>query len=149
MRSVVASLCAQTSADAGISAFPESDNIFNWVGTITGGAQTVCAARATFCGALFTTGFQCATDGAAIAQVYEGLKFKLTLTFPSDYPFKAPTVRFDTQVFHPNVDTAGNICLDILKDKWSAVHNVRTILLSIQSLLGGECLSLKLFAGPL
>ena len=44
-------LAAQTSADAGISAFPEGDNIFNWVGTIAGGAQTV----------------------------YEGLKFKLTL----------------------------------------------------------------------
>ena len=30
----------------------------------------------------------------------------------------------------------GGICLDILKEKWSAVYNVRTILLSIQSLLG-------------
>jgi ubiquitin-conjugating enzyme E2 C len=34
------------------------------------------------------------------------------------------------------VDTYGNICLDILKDKWSALYDVRTILLSIQSLLG-------------
>ncbi|XP_036137085.1 ubiquitin-conjugating enzyme E2 C-like isoform X2 [Molossus molossus] len=32
--------------------------------------------------------------------------------------------------------THGNICLDILKDKWSALYDVRTILLSIQSLLG-------------
>ena len=24
--------------------------------------------------------------------------------FPADYPFKAPTVRFDTPCFHPNVD---------------------------------------------
>ncbi|XP_027459134.1 ubiquitin-conjugating enzyme E2 C-like isoform X4 [Zalophus californianus] len=31
---------------------------------------------------------------------------------------------------------SGNICLDILKDKWSALYDVRTILLSIQSLLG-------------
>ncbi|XP_012665085.1 ubiquitin-conjugating enzyme E2 C-like isoform X4 [Otolemur garnettii] len=31
---------------------------------------------------------------------------------------------------------SGNICLDILKDKWTAVYDVRTILLSIQSLLG-------------
>jgi ubiquitin-conjugating enzyme E2 C len=73
----------------------------------------------------------------ARAQVYEGLKFKLLLSFPAEYPFKAPAVRFDTPCFHPNVDTHGNICLDILKDKWSPVHNVRTVLLSIQSLLGG------------
>ena len=31
---------------------------------------------------------------------------------------------------------SGNICLDILKEKWSAVYNVQTILLSLQSLLG-------------
>ena len=40
------------------------------------------------------------------------------------------------QVFHPNVDPAGNICLDILKDKWSAAYSVSTVLLSLQSLLG-------------
>jgi ubiquitin-conjugating enzyme E2 C len=27
--------------DAGISAFPDGDNIFQWTGTITGGAGTV------------------------------------------------------------------------------------------------------------
>jgi len=31
----------QTSADAGISAFPDGDNIFSWVGTIEGAAGTV------------------------------------------------------------------------------------------------------------
>ena len=68
--------------------------------------------------------------------MYEGLTYKLSLAFPNDYPFKSPTVKFKTPCFHPNVDQFGNICLDILKEKWSAVYNVRTILLSIQSLLG-------------
>ena len=70
-------------------------------------------------------------------QVYEGLTFKLSLKFPTSYPYEAPQVTFVTPCFHPNVDQYGNICLDILKEKWSAVYNVRTILLSIQSLLGG------------
>merc|ERR1712224_553165 len=52
------------------------------------------------------------------------------------YPYEAPTVKFVTPCFHPNVDTAGNICLDILKDKWSAAFSVRTVLMSLQSLLG-------------
>ena len=62
--------------------------------------------------------------------------YKLSIKFPATYPYTAPTVKFETPCFHPNVDQFGNICLDILKDKWSAVYNVRTVLLSIQSLLG-------------
>jgi ubiquitin-conjugating enzyme E2 C len=94
--------------DNGISAFPDGENIFHWIGIITGANGTV----------------------------YEGLKYKLSIKFANNYPYSAPTVKFETSCFHPNVDQYGNICLDILKDKWSAVYNVRTILLSIQSLLG-------------
>ncbi|XP_018419810.1 PREDICTED: ubiquitin-conjugating enzyme E2 C isoform X2 [Nanorana parkeri] len=68
--------------------------------------------------------------------VYENLRYKLSMEFPSGYPYNAPTVKFITPCFHPNVDSHGNICLDILKDKWSALYDVRTILLSLQSLLG-------------
>ncbi|KAN0053211.1 hypothetical protein ACTA71_009660 [Dictyostelium dimigraforme] len=92
----------------GISAFPDGDNIFNWIGTIQGAKDTV----------------------------YEQMEFKMSLKFPTDYPYKPPTVKFETQCFHPNVDNNGNICLDILKDKWSPVYNVRSLLISIQSLLG-------------
>lgn len=70
-------------------------------------------------------------------QPYEELRYKLSLEFPSGYPYTAPTVRFLTPCYHPNVDTQGNICLDILKEKWSALYDVRTILLSVQSLLAG------------
>ncbi|XP_066230437.1 ubiquitin-conjugating enzyme E2 C-like [Saccopteryx leptura] len=68
--------------------------------------------------------------------VYEDLRYKLFLAFPRGYPYCAPTVKFLTPCSHPNVDTQGNFCLDILKDKWSALYDVRTIVLSIQSLLG-------------
>lgn len=73
-----------------------------------------------------------------VSQVYDGLRYRLALEFPAGYPYQAPRVKFVTSCFHPNVDENGFICLDILKDKWSALYDVRSILLSIQSLLGGN-----------
>lgn len=96
------------SGDPGVTAFPDGDNLFKWIATVVGPKGTV----------------------------YEGLSYKLILEFPSGYPYQAPTVKFQTPCWHPNVDQSGNICLDILKEKWSALYDVRTILLSLQSLLG-------------
>ena len=57
---------------------------------------------------------------------------------PTDYPMEPPKILFRTKIFHPNIDKLGRICMDILKpDKWSPALMIRTVLLSVQSLMSG------------
>lgn len=89
------------------SAGPIGDDLFHWRATILG------------------------PEGSP----YENGIFKLKIDFPADYPFKAPRVVFLTKIYHCNINSAGGICLDILKDQWSPALTVGKVLLSICSLM--------------
>ncbi|XP_032062785.1 ubiquitin-conjugating enzyme E2 R2-like isoform X1 [Aythya fuligula] len=70
------------------------------------------------------------------------------IKFPIDYPYSPPTFRFLTKMWHPNVYENGDVCISILhppvddpqsgelpSERWNPTQNVRTILLSVISLL--------------
>ena len=91
-----------------ISAAPEDDsNVFKWQGTLQG------------------------VDGSP----YEGGVFFLNIQFPNDYPFKPPKINFTTKIYHPNINSKGEICLDILKDSWAPNLTISAVLISLQTLL--------------
>jgi ubiquitin-protein ligase len=66
---------------------------------------------------------------------YEELINIIHIKLLPEYPIKPPILTFKTKIFHPNISQEGIICLDILKDKWTPVYSIRTIILSIISLL--------------
>ncbi|XP_064961937.1 constitutive photomorphogenesis protein 10-like isoform X1 [Musa acuminata AAA Group] len=92
---------------ADCSAGPKGDNLYHWVSTIIGPQGTP----------------------------YEDGIFFLDIVFPCDYPFKPPKVTFKTRIYHCNVDSAGNLNLDILKDGWSPAMTISKVLLAIRSII--------------
>ncbi|KAF4800042.1 Ubiquitin-conjugating enzyme E2 T [Turdus rufiventris] len=65
--------------------------------------------------------------------------FNLEIIVPERYPFEPPKIRFLTPIYHPNIDSAGRICLDVLKlppkGAWRPSLNISTLLTSIQLLM--------------
>ena len=62
---------------------------------------------------------------------WRGGKYKFTVTVDSEYPHKPPKVHCDTPVYHPNIDTEGNVCLNILRADWSSVLGVTPVILGL------------------
>lgn len=110
----------QKSPVEGFTVTCDDDNIFRWTVAIFGPPKTV----------------------------YQGGYFKAQLKFPTNYPYSPPTMRFLSQVWHPNVYENGDLCISILHppvddphsgemacERWNPTQSVRTILLSVISLL--------------
>lgn len=66
---------------------------------------------------------------------YAGGQFRVKLTLPKDFPSNPPKAYFLTKIFHPNVASNGEICVNTLKKDWKPDLGIKHILLTIKCLL--------------
>lgn len=60
---------------------------------------------------------------------YLGGIFKVKLTLGKDFPQTPPKAYFLTKIFHPNVASNGEICVNTLKKDWKPDLGIKHILL--------------------
>ncbi|PSC74632.1 PEROXIN-4 isoform A [Micractinium conductrix] len=105
--------CGKSKEATGIELVPDESNVFQWRALIKGPADTP----------------------------YEGGTFELAISVPEQYPLVAPTVKYQTKIFHPNVHwKTGEICLDILKNAWSPAWTLQSVCQAVLALLSGNLL---------
>mmetsp|Transcript_27596 Transcript_27596/g.33520 ORF Transcript_27596/g.33520 Transcript_27596/m.33520 type:complete len:151 (-) Transcript_27596:332-784(-) len=87
---------------------PNDDNLLHWCAYITGPPSTP----------------------------YAHGTFKLDITFPTQYPFKPPEIKFVTKIYHPNVKTeTGEICTSLISENWGPTLNVRHCIEVLKNIL--------------
>ncbi|KHJ76496.1 ubiquitin--protein ligase, partial [Oesophagostomum dentatum] len=93
----------QTNAPPGCYAAPKSGDLLLWTAVIEGPAGTP----------------------------YEGGTFFCNIHITTRYPLAPPKVEFLTRIYHCNVNAQGDVCLDMLNDKWKPTMSVNTVLMAV------------------
>ncbi len=73
-------------------------------------------------------------NGEKVTHLYS---HKMRVDISKDYPYQKPTVRWQTDIFHPNIvppERGGWVCIKLL-DNWSFSSNLLIFLNGIESLL--------------
>nr|XP_010913731.1 ubiquitin-conjugating enzyme E2 22 [Elaeis guineensis]XP_029118621.1 ubiquitin-conjugating enzyme E2 22 [Elaeis guineensis] len=66
---------------------------------------------------------------------YENGIFRMKLLLSHDFPQSPPKGYFLTKIFHPNIATNGEICVNTLKKDWNPSLGLRHVLLVVRCLL--------------
>ena len=63
--------------------------------------------------------------------LWKGGKYEFKVTVPFGYPHDPPVCHCETPIYHPNIDTDGNVCLNILRADWKPVLGVNPVILGL------------------
>lgn len=63
--------------------------------------------------------------------LWRGARYRFTVNVSSSYPHEAPKCHCETQIYHPNIDMQGNVCLNILRADWKPVLGINAVILGL------------------
>jgi len=66
--------------------------------------------------------------------MYKGGHFTFTFVINQNFPHDPPKVKCKQKIYHPNIDTQGNVCLNILREEWKPVLNLNAVIVGLQFL---------------
>lgn len=66
---------------------------------------------------------------------FAGGVFRMKICLTKEFPASPPKGYFLTKIFHPNVSSSGEICVNTLKQDWNSKLGIRNVLLTIKCLL--------------
>jgi len=66
--------------------------------------------------------------------MYKGGTFRFSFSISDNYPHEAPKIRCLNKIYHPNIDTAGAVCLNILREEWKPVLTIQAVIYGLQYL---------------
>ncbi|XWS57184.1 hypothetical protein CRYUN_Cryun09bG0151500 [Craigia yunnanensis] len=79
--------------------------------------------------------FMLTLKGQASGTPYENGVFRMKLLLLHDFPQSPPKGYFLTKIFHPNIATNGEICVNTLKKDWNPSLGLRHVLIVVRCLL--------------
>jgi ubiquitin-conjugating enzyme E2 M len=59
---------------------------------------------------------------------WKGATYRFSFSIPPDYPHKPPKVHCETNIYHPNINLEGNVCLNILREDWKPVLDINAVI---------------------
>jgi ubiquitin-conjugating enzyme E2 M len=60
--------------------------------------------------------------------------YKFNIKVPPNYPHEPPKCLCTTKIYHPNIDLAGNVCLNILRADWKPILGMSIVLIGLKML---------------
>ncbi|EOO02033.1 putative ubiquitin-conjugating enzyme protein [Phaeoacremonium minimum UCRPA7] len=80
--------------------------------------------------------WEAVVNGRGVGGGYDDGRWLLHISIPPTYPLQPPAIRFATPIVHANIALqTGEICLDLLKDKWTPAYSVLECVRAVRMLL--------------